>query len=356
LGLLDAAAVRKNRRAGEEIDPAPSGQKKKTNSHDEQKEFKADFRRVFGPLFRRVLGLLDAAAVRKNRRASEEIDPAPSGQKKETNSHDEQKEFKTDFRRVFGSLFRRVLGSLDAAVVHKNRRAVLMIGAAALVLIAVGIGFSSKLRRPAAVPQPALETSSSPGTPAAHAPASTNAQPPAKNTPPAPPTEHDKAQPKREEVVVLSSGPSRISLPQPANSARVGDPAEARDNSALASDAPAIALSDVPASGSLSDLATPVAQPANPQLLTVFEPVTAIKKVPPAYPLVAKLRRLRGSVVVQGTVDKNGRISDLQLISGSPRFRDAAFAAVKQWVFKPAKLNGQAIEHSTTIRLDFGVQ
>jgi len=90
--------------------------------------------------------------------------------------------------------------------------------------------------------------------------------------------------------------------------------------------------------------------------LTVFEPVTAIKKVPPAYPLVAKLRRLRGSVVVQGTVDKNGRISDLQLISGSLRFRDAAFAAVKQWVFQPAKLNGQAIEQSTTIRLDFGAQ
>jgi protein TonB len=86
-----------------------------------------------------------------------------------------------------------------------------------------------------------------------------------------------------------------------------------------------------------------------------LEPVTAIKKVPPVYPLVAKQHRLSANVVVQGTVNKNGRISDLQLISGSPLFRDAAFAAVRQWVFKPARLNGQPIEQSTRIRLHFGV-
>jgi len=84
-----------------------------------------------------------------------------------------------------------------------------------------------------------------------------------------------------------------------------------------------------------------------------FEPVTALTKVLPVYPLVAKQYKLTGSVVVHGIVNKNGRISDLQLISGSPLFRDAAFAALKQWVFKPATLNGQAIEQPTTIRLYF---
>jgi len=307
-------------------------------------------------LTHRQLPLVAKAEPVRATTLAKKIDPAPSGQKpsgqkpsgqkKETIHHDERKESQTDFRRVLGSLFRRVFGSLDAAAIRKNRLAsnVLMIGAAAMVIIAVAFGFSSKLRRPAAAPQPALETSSLPGTPAARAPAFTNAQPPANNTPPAPPAEHGKTQPKRKEIVVLSAGPSRIS--------------EARDDSAPTSDAPAISLGDGPASGSLSDLVNPVSQPANPQLLTesAFEPVTAIKKVPPVYPLIAKLRRLRGSVVVQGTVDKNGRISDLQLISGSPRFRDAAFAAVKQWVFKPARLNGHAIEHSTTIRIDFGAQ
>jgi len=87
-----------------------------------------------------------------------------------------------------------------------------------------------------------------------------------------------------------------------------------------------------------------------------FEPVAAIKKVPPIYPLVAKQTRLSGIVVVEVTVSKNGKISDLRMISGHPLFRDAAFAAVKQWVFRPAKLNGQAIDQSTTIRLHFGFQ
>jgi TonB family protein len=44
------------------------------------------------------------------------------------------------------------------------------------------------------------------------------------------------------------------------------------------------------------------------------------------------------------------------MLSGHQLFRDAAFAAVKQWVFKPAKLNGQTIDQSTTIRLHFGFQ
>jgi len=141
--------------------------------------------------------------------------------------------------------------------------------------------------------------------------------------------------------VELLPGPSRIS--------------PAIDNSAPASEAPAIFLGYLPASGSLSKLAIPVSQPPKLRLLrqSDFEPVTALTKVLPDYPMVAKQLKLNGSVVVQGTVNKNGRISDLKLMSGSPLFRDAAFAAVRQWVFKPAMLNGQAIEQPARIRLYF---
>jgi TonB family protein len=268
----------------------------------------------------------------------EEIDPAPFSKQEKTNSHDEQKQSKTDFLSA--------LGIMDAAAESENRRRanVLMIGAAAAVIIAVAVGLSFKLRRPAAAPQPALAASSSPGTPTAPASVSTDVEPPAKDTSPAPPTKDEEAQPKHEETVVLSAWPSRIS--------------RARDNSAPASDAPAISLGNVPASGSLSNLAGPVSPPPRPRLLTQsdLEPVTVIKRVRPVYPVIAKQNRLRGSVVVQGTVDKNGRIRDLQLMSGPPLFRDAAFAAVKQWVFKPARLNGQAIDQSTTIRVDFSAQ
>jgi protein TonB len=83
------------------------------------------------------------------------------------------------------------------------------------------------------------------------------------------------------------------------------------------------------------------------------EPMAVLKTVKPIYPAIAKARRLSGSVVVEVKVGKDGRASNPRLVSGLPIFRDAAFDAVKQWVFKPAKLNGQPIEQSTQIRVDF---
>jgi len=52
-------------------------------------------------------------------------------------------------------------------------------------------------------------------------------------------------------------------------------------------------------------------------------------------------------------VSKEGKATNLQFISGPPVFRDAAFDAVKQWQFRPARLNGQAIEQSEQIRVNF---
>lgn len=279
------------------------------------------------------------------------LDPGSFSKEQTTNSHNEEKEWITSFRASFRTL--------DAAAEVPEKRPlakVLMIGAAGVLVIAAAVGLSFKLRRPAAVLPPALEATNPSGTAAVPAPAAANVQAPAKNGPAVSPAKGAPL-PKREQTVVLSARPSRISV-QPASSARVGGPAGARDNSIPASDAPVIFLGSVTPSGSLSMLASPASAARPPRILTQsqLEPVTVIKKVAPVYPAFAKQRRLSGSVVVQGTVDKKGRISGLQLISGPPLFRDAAFEAVKQWVFKPARLNGQVIEQSTRIRLDFGAQ
>lgn len=78
-----------------------------------------------------------------------------------------------------------------------------------------------------------------------------------------------------------------------------------------------------------------------------------VRTIPPVYPAIARVRRLSGAVVVQVTVGKDGRVHNPQFISGQPVFRDAAFDAVKQWQFKPALLNGQPIEQTTQIKMDF---
>ena len=264
-----------------------------------------------------------------------ETAPVPVAKRKESKSRDQQQKHKTDFRIAFRTF--------DAVAAPENRPTVakvVLIGAT--VVIAVAVGLSFKLRRPAAAPQPAPETSSSPDTRSTPSPAPTDVQPPARNSPPDSAADQDAAVPRHRQTVVLFAGPSRISA--------------AKDTAAQPSDTPSLALSSAPASGALPNLSNPVSQTPHPRLLTQskLEPVTVIKRVRPIYPLAAKQRSLTGSIVVQGTIDKNGKIRDLQLLSGSPVFRDAAFEAVKQWVFKPARLNGQAIEQSTRIRLDFG--
>ena len=84
-----------------------------------------------------------------------------------------------------------------------------------------------------------------------------------------------------------------------------------------------------------------------------LEPLQLLRGAAPVYPAIAKARSITGLVVVQCTVGKDGKVSNLQFISGPPVFKDAAFEAVKQYQFKPAKLNGQPIEQATQVRLNF---
>lgn len=106
--------------------------------------------------------------------------------------------------------------------------------------------------------------------------------------------------------------------------------------------------------GALGSLAKPSAS-STPSMISQseLEPLAVLKRVTPVYPAIAKVRRLSGSVTVEGVVGKDGKITNLKFVSGPPVFHDAAFEAVRQWVFKPAKLNGQPIEQSTQIRVDF---
>lgn len=266
-------------------------------------------------------------------------DAAPVSEKQKTNSPDQEKEWISNFRASF-----RTMDAVEAPEKWHNPKLLAIGAAAVVVVIALVVVLMFGLRRPAAAPQPTLGTASSPGTATGLAPGHGNVQPAANNNSTATRAKQQEFQPKREQAIVLPAHPSRIST--------------ARDNSAPASEAPALALGSVPVSGSLSNLASPTSASTPSRIWTKsdLEPVTVIKKVPPVYPMVARQRRLSGSVVVEGTVDKNGRINHLQLISGPPIFRDAAFDAVKQWVFRPARLNGQAIEQPTKIRLEFGTQ
>jgi protein TonB len=102
--------------------------------------------------------------------------------------------------------------------------------------------------------------------------------------------------------------------------------------------------------------AVPKFQPVVPQRIRVSQGVTsgmAIHKVQPPYPILARSARIQGDVILSAVIDKEGKIMDLQLISGHPMLVPAAIAAVKEWRYRPYLLNGEPVEVDTTITVHF---
>jgi protein TonB len=103
---------------------------------------------------------------------------------------------------------------------------------------------------------------------------------------------------------------------------------------------------------------TPVAVPkiATPQRVRVSSGVQSgllVRKVPPAYPPLARQARIQGTVILQAQISKEGNIENLQLISGHPMLAPAAIEAVKQWKYKPYLLNGEPVEVETQVQVNF---
>jgi periplasmic protein TonB len=80
---------------------------------------------------------------------------------------------------------------------------------------------------------------------------------------------------------------------------------------------------------------------------------TLVHKVQPIYSSQARSLHLQGDVVLEATIDEQGQIEDLKVISGHPLLADAAKDAVSQWRYTPFALNGQPIRKETRITISF---
>ena len=58
-------------------------------------------------------------------------------------------------------------------------------------------------------------------------------------------------------------------------------------------------------------------------------------RVPPVYPEIAKRMRIGGEVRLEATVDAQGKVKDVKLVSGNHMLEIAAEDAVRQWKFAP---------------------
>jgi TonB family protein len=78
-----------------------------------------------------------------------------------------------------------------------------------------------------------------------------------------------------------------------------------------------------------------------------------LTKVAPVYPPEAKAAGVQGTVVLEATISKEGRIENLKVISGPEMLQKASLDAVKNWVYKPYLLNGSPVEVMTKINIIF---
>ena len=77
------------------------------------------------------------------------------------------------------------------------------------------------------------------------------------------------------------------------------------------------------------------------------------KRVDPIYPSIARAARVSGTVELLGVLGTDGRIHELKVLRGHPLLITAALEAVRQWVFAPTILNGQAVEVAAPITVNF---
>jgi protein TonB len=78
-----------------------------------------------------------------------------------------------------------------------------------------------------------------------------------------------------------------------------------------------------------------------------------IHRVQPEYPQLARQARIQGTVLLRAVISREGRIENLQVISGHPLLVPAAMDAVRHWLYRPYSLNDQPVEVETQITVNF---
>ena len=71
-----------------------------------------------------------------------------------------------------------------------------------------------------------------------------------------------------------------------------------------------------------------------PHAFAAIQPVT---QVGPVYPPAAKKAGIQGNVRVRVTINKDGSVMDIWVLSGNPQLVKASLEAVEQWRYAPSK-------------------
>lgn len=159
---------------------------------------------------------------------------------------------------------------------------------------------------------------------------------------------------------ILQEKPSALSNHEPLRDFTLASPhpvtganSPASGSEALA--APAIGeapmAADVPLRANLPSPAAPIERtlPVGGDV----QPARLVRALLPAYPQLAKSNRVAGDVTLDALIDASGNVRDVSVISGPTFLREAAKAALKQWKYEPARLDGQPTAMHLTVTVKF---
>jgi periplasmic protein TonB len=78
-----------------------------------------------------------------------------------------------------------------------------------------------------------------------------------------------------------------------------------------------------------------------------------IYKVQPLYPAIARAIHLAGTIRLRAVIAADGSVRRVDVISGNPLLVQPAVAAVREWRYRPTRLNGEPVEVETLITVNF---
>jgi TonB family protein len=84
-----------------------------------------------------------------------------------------------------------------------------------------------------------------------------------------------------------------------------------------------------------------------------IKPPTKITHVDPVYPEIAKSARVQGVVIMEATIDEQGRVAEARVLRSIPLLDQAALDAIRQWEFTPTLLNGAPVPVIMTMTVQF---
>jgi TonB family protein len=118
-------------------------------------------------------------------------------------------------------------------------------------------------------------------------------------------------------------------------------------------EAPRVSSSDTGGMNNLMNMVK-TAQPEAAFRSSSIQAPQLLKQVAPQFPAFARQMHIQNDkVVLNGTVDKDGTVSNIKVVRGKQVFVQPAIAAVKQWKYKAAQLNGEATASTIEIVVNF---